>query len=89
MELKYGPRRAAKCHVIGSWDWTEDDEQGLTIQDQELFVAVEKEKGGYGWEVYCDPKDDRLKDYDVGKRRVLRCSLERRLLKEPEIEDLV
>lgn len=85
MELKYGPRAVARDHVTGAWDWTEDDEQGLTLNGEECFVAVEEEKGGYGWAIYCDPDDDRLKEYEVGKKkRVLRCSLERRLVEEDE-----
>lgn len=82
-ELRYGPRAEARHHVIGPWDWTEDDEQGLTLEGEECMVAVEEEKGGFGWAVYWDREDDRLKG--VGKekeKRVLRCSLERRLVKE-------
>ncbi|KAF2268256.1 hypothetical protein CC78DRAFT_558454 [Lojkania enalia] len=77
-ELKYGARVNAREHVIGPWDWTEDKD-GLTLNDEELLVVVEEKKGGYGWAVYWDPNDDRLKDLEVGKtKRVLRCSLERR-----------
>lgn len=81
MEVKYGSRKEAKEHIIGPWDWTEDDEQGLTLDGEERMVAVEEERGGFGWAVYWDPEDDRLKGYEVGeKKRVLRCSLERRLV---------
>jgi hypothetical protein len=79
-ELKYGPRSEAKKHTVGSWDWTED-EQGLTLDDEECLVAVEEESGGYGWAVYWDREDDCLKGMGLGEeRRVLRCSLERRVL---------
>ncbi|KAF1955189.1 hypothetical protein CC80DRAFT_415698 [Byssothecium circinans] len=82
-ELRYGPRAEARHHIIGPWDWTEDDEQGLTLNDEECMVAVEEESGGYGWAVYWDRDDDRLKAFGVEKeKRVLRCSLERRLVEE-------
>ncbi|KAF2627701.1 hypothetical protein BU25DRAFT_410836 [Macroventuria anomochaeta] len=87
-ELKYGPRSEAKHHTVGPWDWTED-EQGLTLEDEESLVAVEEEKGGYGWAVYWDREDDRLKQWGVlEEKRVLRCSLERRLVEEKEMGGL-
>lgn len=87
-ELKYGPRAEAKHHTVGPWDWTED-EQGLTLEDEESLVAVEEEKGGHGWAVYWDREDDRLKQWGVlEEKRVLRCSLERRLVEEKEMGGL-
>lgn len=81
-ELRYGPRAEAREHVVGPWDWTEDDEQGLTLNGEECLVAVEDE-GGCGWSVYWDEDDDRLKGHGIAqKHRVLRCSLERRLVEE-------
>ena len=83
-EVKYGPRAEAREHVIGPWDWTEDEE-GLTLGDEESLVAVEEERGGYGWAVYWDLDNDRLKEFEVAqKKRVLRCSLERRLVHEDD-----
>ncbi|KAH7138590.1 hypothetical protein B0J11DRAFT_476341 [Dendryphion nanum] len=85
LELKYGPRVEARNHYIGPWDWTEDDEQGLTFDGEESFVAVEEKRGGEGWAVYWDREDDRLKGMDVGRdKRVLRCSLERREVNKRE-----
>ncbi|KAJ4358113.1 uncharacterized protein N0V89_002692 [Didymosphaeria variabile] len=82
-ELRYGPRVEAREHVVGPWDWTEDDEQGLTLNGEECLVAVEEEEGGSGWAVYWDEDDDRLKGYGIAqKHRVLRCSLERRLVED-------
>lgn len=82
-ELRYGPRVEAREHVVGPWDWTEDDEQGLTLNGEECLVAVEEEEGGYGWVVYWDEDDDRLKGHGIAKKhRVLRCSLERRLVED-------
>ncbi|OSS53377.1 hypothetical protein B5807_02011 [Epicoccum nigrum] len=87
-ELKYGPRAEAKQHTVGPWDWTED-EQGLTLEDEESLVAVEEEEGGYGWAIYWDREDDRLKEWGVLEdHRVLRCSLERRLVEEKEMGGL-
>lgn len=87
-EVKYWPRDEAKKHIVGSWDWTED-EQGLTLDDEESLVAVEEESGGYGWAVYWDKDDDALEKVGIKKeKRVLRCSLERRLVEEPEIKGL-
>jgi hypothetical protein len=87
-ELKYGPRAEAKKHTVGPWDWT-DDEQGLVLNDEECLVAVEEEEGGYGWAVYWDREDDRLKGVGIAsEKRVLRCSLERRLLEEKKVKRL-
>jgi hypothetical protein len=87
-EVRYGPRAEAKKHTVGSWDWTED-EQGLTLEGEECLVAVEENSGGYGWAVYWDRDDDALKVMGVGKeKRVLRCSLERRLVEKKTIKGL-
>lgn len=87
-EVRYGPRAEAKKHTVGSWDWTED-EQGLTLEGEECLVAVEEKSGGYGWAVYWDRDDDALKGMGVGKeKRVLRCSLERRLVGKKTIKGL-
>ncbi|KAH6642971.1 hypothetical protein C7974DRAFT_421169 [Boeremia exigua] len=87
-ELKYGPRAEAKQHTVCPWDWTED-EQGLTLEDEECLVAVEEKSGEYGWAVYWDREDDRLKEWGVLEdHRVLRCSLERRLVDEKEMGGL-
>lgn len=60
------------------------------LNGEESLVAVEEERGGYGWAVYWDVDDDRLKKAGIGnERRVLRCSLERRLVhggKSVEVE---
>ncbi|KAF2277878.1 uncharacterized protein EI97DRAFT_373854 [Westerdykella ornata] len=85
-EVRYGPRTEARQHIIGPWDWTEEDEQGLTLGGEESLVVVEEEKGGYGWAIYYDQEDNRLKKYEVGKtKRVLRCSLERRVIDEEDV----
>lgn len=81
-QLRYAPRVEARNHIVGPWDWTED-EQGLTLEGEECLVAVEEKRGGFGWAVYWDRDDDRLKGVGIaGEKRVLRCSLERRLVRE-------
>jgi hypothetical protein len=86
MELKYGPRVEARKHFVGPWDWTSDEEgAGVTLGGEESMVAVEEKRGGLGWAVYWDPEDNQLKGLEIGKKkRVLRCSLERRLVREEE-----
>lgn len=79
-ELKYGNRTQSIKHIVGPWDWTED-EVGLTLEEWEGFAAVEEEKGE--WALYYDIDDDRLANgKKVGGRRVLQCSLERRVFDE-------
>jgi hypothetical protein len=52
-------------------------------------VAVEEDEGGYGWAIYWDKDDDRLKGVGIAdKKRVLRCSLERRLVEEKKMKGL-
>ena len=59
------------------------------MDGEECLVAVEEEKGRYGWAVYWDREDDCLKEHGIGKdKRVLRCSLERRLVEEQRIKGL-
>jgi len=59
------------------------------LDGEECLVAVEEEKGGYGWAVYWDREDDCLKEQGIGKdKRVLRCSLERRLVEEQRVKGL-
>ncbi|KAI9667101.1 MAG: hypothetical protein M1831_001278 [Alyxoria varia] len=55
MELKYGNRTASVEHIIGPWDWT-PDEEGVTLEEKEAFVAVEEETGV--WAVYFDRGED-------------------------------
>lgn len=78
LELKYGNKTQSREHVVGPWDWT-DDEAGLTLEGWEGLVAVQEDDGE--WAVYYDRDDDRLKG-KVGKKRVLQISLERKLVEE-------
>lgn len=83
-ELRYGNRTASIKHIVGPWDWTED-ESGVTLEGGELWVAVEEEKrrDGLKWALYYDRYEDGLGNGRKanGKRR-LQCSLERRVLPE-------
>lgn len=64
-------------HIPGPWDWTAD-QKGLTLEDWEGFVAVEESPGVWG--VYYDQDDDQLISSGLAEnRRVVECSLQRRL----------
>lgn len=79
LELRYGNRTQSIEHIVGPWDWTED-EVGVMLECWEGFVAVEEKDG---WAVYYDINDDRLDNgKKVGGKRVLQCSLERRVFDE-------
>ncbi|KAL2387306.1 hypothetical protein RJZ90_000044 [Blastomyces dermatitidis] len=80
-ELRYGNRTQSREHLVGPWDWTED-QVGVTVQDIEGFVAVEEEEGV--WAVYFDARGDELKWRVGGKKKVVEISLERRLLNPKE-----
>jgi hypothetical protein len=84
LELKYGNRTGSIQHIVGPWDWTED-EAGIMLEHWEGFVAVEEEEreDGLKWAVYYDKYDDDLGNGGKvnGKRR-LQFSLERRVLPE-------
>lgn len=58
-ELKYGNRTQSVDHVVGPWDWR-DDETIVTLEKKSKFLAVE---GQDGWGVYFDRDGDGL----VGK----------------------
>ncbi|PGH30136.1 hypothetical protein GX50_07113 [[Emmonsia] crescens] len=80
-ELKYGNRTQSREHLVGPWDWTED-QVGVTLQDIEGFVAVEEAEEV--WAVYFDERGDGLGSGVGKKNRVVEISLERRLLKPKE-----
>ena len=77
LEVKYGNRTQSLAHIVGPWDWTKDEE-GILLEDQEAFVAVEEKEDV--WAIYYDrdggcaglPKD----------KRILEISLERKPIKE-------
>lgn len=55
LEMKYGNKTTSTPHIYGPWDLTEDDE-GLLLQGEELFVAVEEKEGQ--WALYYDKQGD-------------------------------
>ncbi len=75
LEAKYGNRSASIEHVVGPWDWTED-EVGITLEGHERFVAVEEKPDV--WAIYFDRHDDG--EGLPANKRILDVSLERRLL---------
>jgi hypothetical protein len=82
VELKYGNRTGSIEHIVGPWDWTED-ESGVTLEGWEGFAAVEEEEtpDGLKWALYYDQWDDDFGNgRKVGGRNRVQCSLERRLL---------
>lgn len=84
LELRYGNRTASIQHVVGPWNWTED-EAGVLLEDWEGFVAVEENEreDGLKWAVYYDKyNDDLASGRKVNGMRLLQCSLERRVLPE-------
>ncbi|KAJ6111159.1 hypothetical protein N7486_003394 [Penicillium sp. IBT 16267x] len=56
-ELKYGNRSQSVEHVVGPWNWTED-EKTIMLEDSTAFVAVEEEEGQ--WALYFDRDGDEL-----------------------------
>lgn len=77
-ELKYGNKTASIDHVFGPWDMTED-KLGVTLEEQEQFVALETVdadgKGDGTWQVYYDREGDGT-GLPPGRRR-LEVSIER------------
>ncbi|KAF2006413.1 hypothetical protein P154DRAFT_422987 [Amniculicola lignicola CBS 123094] len=81
--LAYGNRTASITHMVGAWDWT-DDERYIMLDGFEGFIAVDEGidpstewgKEGLRWAVYFDNDDDGLKK-KKGKRRAFEIGLER------------
>ena len=80
-ELKHGNRTQSIDHEVGPWGWDAGEEGGaggLSFEGAEGAVAVET---SHGWELRWETEDG--KTGDVGGRRVLSVSLERRFVEEP------
>ncbi|KAF2186403.1 hypothetical protein K469DRAFT_573494 [Zopfia rhizophila CBS 207.26] len=89
-ELRYGNRTASIAHIVGEWDWTEDESR-LILEGWEGFVAVDEGDGegtpwgaeGLRWALYFDRDDNGLKGRRKG-RDMLEVELGRRLQSEEE-----
>ena len=92
LELKHGNRTQSREHWVGSWKWTDSEDEdnnagpdeepgGLTLGGEEKFVVVEpvQSEAEHGrWEVRWDKNDNGLKNIEgITGRKVLRVSLER------------
>ncbi|KAF2257789.1 hypothetical protein CC78DRAFT_538267 [Lojkania enalia] len=90
-EAKYGNRTASIEHIVGEWDWTED-ESGVILDGWEGFVAVDEGDGegtawgaeGLRWALYFDANDDGLKGKRKKGQKMFEVVLERRLQSEEE-----
>ncbi|KAJ5712030.1 hypothetical protein N7488_006186 [Penicillium malachiteum] len=56
-ELKYGNRTQSVEHVVGPWNWTED-EKVIMLEESISFYAVEEGEGE--WALYFDRDGDEL-----------------------------
>lgn len=73
-ELRHGKRSDTEGHVIGPWNWSEDEEW-LVLETSPYFLAVEGEDGA--WTVYYDKKG--VLKQDLAPRRMVDISLHREL----------
>ncbi|OAP56077.1 hypothetical protein AYL99_09256 [Fonsecaea erecta] len=78
MEVKYGNKSASIEHHVGPWDWTEDEES-ITFDETEAFVAVE-DPSTRQWQLYYDMDNDGLSRYVPKGRPKFQISLERTLI---------
>jgi hypothetical protein len=80
-EVKYGLRREAEGHIVGSWNCTPIDKR-LTLDGWEGFTVVEEEKGSNCWALYFDCNDDGLEGVEEGEgKRIMEIELTRREMK--------
>ena len=88
--LRYGNRTASIAHIVGEWDWTED-ESDVMLEGWEGFVAVDEgaegaeERDGLRWALYFDRDDDGLAGgKKVGGRKRVEVVLKRRVQSDEE-----
>lgn len=83
-ELKYGNRTQSVEHLVGPWDWTED-EKTILLEGKSAFVAVEEEEGE--WALYYDRDGDELarvlEEQDMLDCAFVPVTLVRRIVEEP------
>jgi hypothetical protein len=83
-EMKYGNRSQSVTHIVGPWDWTED-ERVLSLEESTRFVAVEEDEGE--WALYFDGDGDDceaiLEEQGKLDKAFVPVKLVRRLAEEP------
>ncbi|KAM3067286.1 hypothetical protein ACMFMG_005347 [Clarireedia jacksonii] len=83
LEMKYGTRSETLGNIAHPWEWTED-EQNITLEEDEGFVAIEVELGL--WQLFFDangdfsglPKGKKIKE--VCLKRMLMCGWNSQLI---------
>lgn len=93
-ELRYGNRTVSIAHIVGEWDWTED-ESNLILDGWEGFVAVDEWNGadedattpwgreGLRWALYFDKEDNGLRGKRKG-RDMFEVTLQRKMQSEED-----
>ncbi|KAF2124452.1 hypothetical protein P153DRAFT_302168 [Dothidotthia symphoricarpi CBS 119687] len=93
-ELRYGNRTTSITHIVGEWDWTED-ESNLILDGWEGFVAIDEWDGadtdpttpwgreGLRWALYFDKDDNGLKGKHKG-RDMFEVMLQRKMQSEED-----
>ena len=88
-ELKYSNRSGSIEHIVGEWDWTQD-ERMMLFDGWEGFVAIDEWDGadedestpwgreGLRWALYFDLEDNGLKNRRKG-RDMFEVALERKI----------
>lgn len=82
LEVRHGSKSQSLPNIVGSWDWTLPDREGVVLEKLEGWMAVEEgEKGSGQWGLYFDKDDDGLEGVEAlkGKRRVV-ISLDRKMM---------
>lgn len=79
-EVKYGNRTQSIAHVVGPWDWA-NDEIGVILEGKDRFVAVEEDGK---WAVYFDRDSDGcqkvLTARGLGRKKVVDIQVSRKML---------
>ncbi|KAJ9209968.1 hypothetical protein DTO166G4_8440 [Paecilomyces variotii] len=82
-EVKYGNRTQSIAHVVGPWDWT-NDETGVTLEKKDRFVAVEEEDGK--WAIYFDRDADKcqrvLAERGLDGSKIVTFQIRRKMLEQ-------
>jgi hypothetical protein len=80
LELKFGNRTQSTEHIVGHWDWTED-QSGLLLKKKELWAAVEEEEGV--WALYYDINENGLAGVIDPAKVVVEISVDRDMVEKP------